>query len=676
MIGSAAGVGIGRSSFIPKEKNIQTLFLLLSGLLLIDIIFIRAIRKIFSGIEGEYLPFTTQIIGLVIALIPVSATAGLMFQWTAKRYINENETLAKAYSIESAGGILGGLCSTLFLNFEISNLTTGLICSTGCVIVAIYYSWQAWSRFQKYFSSTIILVIFFLFVLSYKIDVLMTSWNHPFVVESIDTPYNRVTITSPEKQVCVFTDDALSYETESVSAEEFVHLSTLQSDTYNNILILGGGFEGVIAEILKLPVNKIDYVEINKSIIEALQKHLPKTLINSLRDKKVNFIFKDPRQFLQSQHLYDVILVGMPEPMSAQSNRFYTKEFFAQCSKALKQRGVIAFKIRSSENLWTKLLTERNKGIYYALKSAFENTIVLPGAFNIFIASKSKLTTDTKFLINRFLERELETKLVSPQYINYIFTNTRFAEIQRILLEGTQNVNSDLQPVCYGYTISIWLSKFFPELANYNKPLYKILDFNKLLIIAAIIIVGLTIAGRKSFQAGRLVLVFGTAFIGMIAETLLIILYQTKNGVLYRDIGILLMMFMLGLTLGAVIIHRLFILQKLKRFKLAGIILILLFTFMNLVIYFVTKTDMLGGLLSISALLMLNGIIVSGIFAYTSFNKVINQLEIVKPLYSADLIGGSLGSIIASLIFIPVLGLLSTSLFLIAMTFSLIFLII
>jgi spermidine synthase len=366
----------------------------------------------------------------------------------------------------------------------------------------------------------------------------------------------------------------------------------------------------------------------------------------------------------------------MPEPMSAQSNRFYTKEFFAQCSKALKQRGVIAFKIRSSENLWTKLLTERNKGIYYALKSAFENTIVLPGAFNIFIASKSKLTTDTKFLINRFLERELETKLVSPQYINYIFTNTRFAEIQRILLEGTQNVNSDLQPVCYGYTISIWLSKFFPELANYNKPLYKILDFNKLLIIAAIIIVGLTIAGRKSFQAGRLVLVFGTAFIGMIAETLLIILYQTKNGVLYRDIGILLMMFMLGLTLGAVIIHRLFILQKLKRFKLAGIILILLFTFMNLVIYFVTKTDMLGGLLSISALLMLNGIIVSGIFAYTSFNKVINQLEIVKPLYSADLIGGSLGSIIASLIFIPVLGLLSTSLFLIAMTFSLIFLII
>ncbi|HVO74859.1 MAG TPA: hypothetical protein VMT35_12600, partial [Ignavibacteriaceae bacterium] len=252
MIGTALGVAIGRSSFIPKEKNIQILFLFLSALLIIDIVFIRSIREIFNGVPGEYLPFTTQIMGLIIALFPASVSAGLLFQWAAKILINENETLAGAYSIESIGGILGGLCSTLFLNFDISNFTAGLICSAGCIILVIYYSWLQRNTFLKYFSLTIITAVSFLFSISGRIDAFMTSLNHPFAVESIDTPYNRVTITSPGKQVCVFTDNALSYETESTSAEEFVHFSALQCDSCDSILVLGGGFEGIITELLKL----------------------------------------------------------------------------------------------------------------------------------------------------------------------------------------------------------------------------------------------------------------------------------------------------------------------------------------------------------------------------------------------------------------------------------------
>ena len=115
---------------------------------------------------------------------------------------------------------------------------------------------------------------------------------------------------------------------------------------------------------------------------------------------------------MKGQYSYDVILIGMPEPMSAQNNRFYTKEFFEQCFKALNENGMLAFKIQSSENIWTRQLTERNAGIYNAVKSSFENVLVLPGVTNIFVASKSALNADIKILINRFNERKLETKLV------------------------------------------------------------------------------------------------------------------------------------------------------------------------------------------------------------------------------------------------------------------------
>lgn len=114
LLGTAAGASYGRHSYIPGEKNIH-LLLILSGLfLLLDIVFIRGIRNIFGGVEGGYLSFPIQISGLVIALIPVSFFAGLMFQWVAKKYVTGNKTLAKAYSVESIGGVIGGLSSTLF----------------------------------------------------------------------------------------------------------------------------------------------------------------------------------------------------------------------------------------------------------------------------------------------------------------------------------------------------------------------------------------------------------------------------------------------------------------------------------------------------------------------------------------------------------------------------------
>jgi len=292
LIGTATGAVIGRRSFFPKENIIHILFILSAFVLLIDIVFIRGIRIIFGGVGGGYLPFTTQIIAMIIALLPVSFLSGLMFQWIAKEFINDNGTLARAYSIESFGGVAGGLSSTLFLSFKISNFSMGLICTTVILFAASYFSFKAGRRLPNLISISLLIIILFLFGFSNKINFLTTAWNHPNLIETMDTPYNRVTITKPEKQVCVFEDDALSYETEGVSAEEFVQLSTLQTENLHKVLVLGGGFEGVIAELLKLPVDKIDYVEINKDLIEIIRKYLPDELLKSLNNKKVKIIYE------------------------------------------------------------------------------------------------------------------------------------------------------------------------------------------------------------------------------------------------------------------------------------------------------------------------------------------------------------------------------------------------
>ncbi len=664
LLGTAIGAVVGRRDYIPEERNVQLLLFLTTAVFMLDIVFIRGVRNIFGGVSGGYLPFLLQMIGLMLAILPLSVLTGLLFQSAAKRFLNENRTLAEAYSIESAGGVLGGLSSTLLLAFGFQNLTAGLICSACSLGVVSFSSWRAPFLLQKYLSAAGFAGVLVLFAAAHPIDRWMTSWNHPYLIESKDTPYSRVTVTSLEEQVSVFENDALSYDTETTAAEEFVQLSTLQTEKLEKVLVLGGGFEGIISELLKLPVGGIDYVEINKGIVEIVRNHLPPELYNSLNDKRVKILYQDPRRFLEQSHAYNVIMVVMPEPMSAQNNRFYTEEFFSQCSKKLNQDGILAFRIPSAENLWTPQLQSRNRSIYSALKSVFDNVIVTPGVTNIFIASKSVLTADPAILIDRFRDRHPKTRLVIPEYIKYVYTNDRFAEIEKLLSTGTSIPNSDIQPACYGYTISIWLSKFpgtfaLPDVRSFHSTgLVRSPFFWLALIIASIVAIS-----KKLSTARRFLLMSLAGLAGMISETVLLLNYQSRNGVLYQDIGVLLMTFMIGLTLGAFITNKYLTASESadRKHTWLGAMLLLGFGILNIIIYYTIKFDFLNSLTSTSLMLILDGAFVSAIFAFISLNKVEERQNVMTWLYSADLIGGSIGSLVASLILLPVFGILTTA---------------
>ncbi len=603
-------------------------------------------------------------IGLVLAILPLSVLTGILFQWVARRLLLENRTLAEAYSLESAGGVLGGLASTLLLALGFQNISAGLICVFCTLGIVLFYSWKEKFYLQKYLSATGFVAILILFEFNHHIDRWMTSWNHPYLVESRDTPYSRVTVTSLEEQTSVFENDALSYETETTAAEEFVQLSTLQTTKLEKVLVLGGGFEGIIDELLKLPFKEIDYVEINRDIIEVVQNHLPLDIRNSLNNERVRILYEDPRRFLTQQHLYDVIMVAMPEPTSAQNNRFYTQEFFEACSKELNRDGILTFQIPSAENLWTPQLQRRNGSIYSALKSVFGNIVVIPGVTNIFIASRSALIISPSILIDRFRSRNLRTKLVTPQYINYVYTNDRFAEIEKLLSTEKSVPNSDIHPACYGYTISIWLSKFFGEFTLPDASSFQITGIVSSPVFWLAMIMALIVAVSKRFStARRFVLMSLAGLVGMVTETVLLLNYQSRNGALYQDIGILLMTFMVGLTLGAFLVNRFFKTSQpaAKNLTRLGVLLILGTGILNVTIYYAIKFDFLSGLVPTSLMLMLDGLFVSAIFAFVSLNRVEGRRDAMTWLYSADVIGGSIGSLLASLILLPVFGILATS---------------
>jgi predicted membrane-bound spermidine synthase len=57
-----------------------------------------------------------------------------------------------------------------------------------------------------------------------------------------------------------------------------------------------------------------------------------------------------------------------------------------------------------------------------------------------------------------------------------------------------------------------------------------------------------------------------------------------------------------------------------------------------------------------AAILCLCGALVAGLFGYASRMGVDDQGAVVSPLYAADLLGGCLGSFLAGLLLLPLLG--------------------
>jgi spermidine synthase len=665
LLWTAAGSFAGRRASVPGPAATRWLFIAFAVLVPADVIFLRGAHSLLGGVPGAYLPLGLQMAVLVLSLLFPGLCLGLLFQWAAKRYIAGERTLASAYAVESVGGLAGGLAATLFLKAGLQNWTGALLAALAAVAAAAAGRSSRHDRAIWVTSGVLGGILLASISRGSWVDSRLTAWNHPQIVETRDSPYGRVTLTSRSGQVCVFENDALSFETEGTGAEEFAHLAALQHPAPKSFLVLGGGVEGIVGEVLKHAPRSVTYVELNPVLLDLALRHLPAESTAPLSLENVRVTVADPRKFLGREGLHDVVLVGMPEPASGQSSRFFTREFFKECAERLAPGGIVAFRLPSAENIASPQMVRRLSSICLAARESLPHVIVLPGSVNIVLASKDLLVRDPDVLAERFKERKIAARLVSPPYIRYLFTNDRFFSIEKAMGEVKVPANSDAEPICYQYTVLIWLSKFWPSAA--------FLDLSPLLgedAAAAKLRWCLFFCLMAAFFASRLLprlrrtLLAGVAgFTGMGLETILILHYQMKSGVLYQDIGLLLTVFMGGLALGSVAPRRL-VRKSGSRYDITvgwGGFVAAAFAVLAGYTAAAVARGWLSSLWEVALALGLAGFLVAGMFAYASLREIEDQKAVVSPLYAADLIGGSVAALAGSLFLIPMVGLAGTA---------------
>ena len=133
----------------------------------------------------------------------------------------------------------------------------------------------------------------------------------------------------------------LTEKDEFIYHEMMVHVPMAVHPNARRVLIIGAGDGGVVRELTRYhQIEHIDLVEIDELVVEVCKKYLPQTAFR-LDDERVHIYYEDGLKFIRSkENEYDLIIVDSTDPFGPGEGLF-TKEFYGNCYKALKEDGIM-----------------------------------------------------------------------------------------------------------------------------------------------------------------------------------------------------------------------------------------------------------------------------------------------------------------------------------------------
>lgn len=662
----------------------------------------RVFKNILLTTPGETLGFLPVFYTSLAILLPVSLPYGALFTYGCKLYSQytgeEASSIGKVYLIETFGSIIGGLLMTFLLiqhlnPFEIAFTISVIMASISVFLLSPAprspsFNFRNILRALSIFLT--LLFIYFLFTpVAKEIHSLsiQAQWKDLDVIHHENSVYGNVTVTKRGEQYTFFTDGVPAITTpipDTAWIENFVHFPMLFHEAPESVLILGGGAGGKIHEILKYPVTRLDYVELDPLLIELVQKFPTPLTQSEFSDKRVRVRYTDGRLFVQrTQDRFDIVFIGLSAPQALQTNRLFTAEFFSAIKLKMNPNSILVLNLPGSLTYVSPELRDLNGTILDTLESVYQHVRIIPGETNLYLASDSRgLDQVTPQEINGRLERRrIKTALITKPYIEYRL-DAKWLQWFRESLKGRKiRVNSDFLPSGVFFALSHWNSLFSPYLTLIFR-WFEGLDFVLISFCIGIvtIVLGALMIRIPHFSRQSLTYsIFTSGLTGMIFSLAILFTFQTLYGYLYHQIGLLIAIFMFGIASGSFwMTKRLDRIKKESHFflKTEGAIILFSIHFpllflapshhlSNRVVYLI----LYGVILIVS---FLAGMLLGLQFPlaakmHMGFRKKEGTLgQTAGLLYGADLFGGFFGGLLGGVLFLPILGLRNTC-FLMAM---------
>ena len=477
-------------------------------------------------------------------------------------------------------------------------------------------------------------------------DAVSTALEYPGqkIVFRANSPYGRLLVTHSAGQFTFIENGLPLFSTNNTEQiEETVHYAMAQRPDARHVLLVSGGVAGAANEILKYGPSRLTYVELDPLIVEAGREIVPE----NLADPRIHVVNTDGRLFIrQTDERFDVVIVDVPEPSTSQINRFYTSEFFGEVKRVLKPGGVVSFSPGSYANYVSPQLARMLASAGRTAKNAFRNLLVIPGGRVSFLASDGELFADIAARIER---KGIPTRLVERHYLDAMLAPDRIADMSRALAQPAA-VNRDFSPVLYYYHLMHWMGQFRVRFG--------------LLEGALLAALGVYLLRLRPVP----LVIFVSGFAASALEVVLLFGFQILYGSVYRQLGVIVTLFMAGLAAGAWVAVRakggeLPAEQSRAKSLLAGLAFgIAAFALaLPLVLAGLGRAGtgplaLTGVQVTIAGLTLLLAILIGMGFPIACRVRFGNGAATASKLYTADFVGASLGALLSSTFLIPLVG--------------------
>jgi spermidine synthase len=270
-----------------------------------------------------------------------------------ERAVSPRIAAGSAYLLEAAGSAVGGILASIVLLrcFESFQIATVVALLNLCMAAVLLFPLSR-RQLAALFSTSTLLTIFLLVYVAPPLDRSAQArlWRGFRLVASRDSIYGNLAVTETGDLRSIYSNGVLlANAPDEQAAEEAVHYALLEHPAPRSVLLIGGGVNGGVSQALRHPtVQRLDYVELDPALIGMARQFFPAQPSNS--DPRVHIHYADGRHYLKtSAAKFDAIILDVPDPQTAQLNRFYTVEFFRSARAHLAPGGVLALELRSSE---------------------------------------------------------------------------------------------------------------------------------------------------------------------------------------------------------------------------------------------------------------------------------------------------------------------------------------
>lgn len=569
-------IGLGswlyRRFFSPPGNSkvlFGTLLWLLSLLSPLQLLILRDARRLLNAQVGVFLPLGAMFWFSGLVVLPLGCLIGLLFPLGLSCLRQKNGVeLARIYVWEALGFLAGGILFSFYLAGRFSSFQILGWLGLGLMAAGILF-FQAGKLATRRTLAMILgvgILAGWLIPAMNRLETfsLQTRWKglNPALplLKNLDTRYQNLALTRQRDLYSVFDNGSYDFSFPDPYQEEtLAALICTQHPNPENLLLVGDASPTLLKTLLEFPLKRVDWVLLDPGLPGLIEESLSPRDRAVLKNPRLKVFYRDARVwFKENRTAYDLIFLETPDPTTALLNRFYTRDFFQICHRALRAQGVMALSVSAGENYLGNETVNLAGSVYHTLRSVFPFIALSPGDKNFFFAGKSRgsCSENPRILISRLKKSGVKFSHFSSLYLETFYYPERI-QFTKSRYEAQKNpmLNTDLRPVSYFYALELWLRQS-------GGPAYRLfLSLEKIGFIGwagIIIALGLWagfltrhhLSPARLDDFNQLYAIASAGFSSLSFSLLLMFALQNYYGFLYQMVGMLLAVFMLGSALG------------------------------------------------------------------------------------------------------------------------------